>query len=67
MTGLSPRITKKELEKHFSNEGKVCLQKLSILYFFHGLKYRPPISNNSVFVLWTCCIFMGLLLALLYI
>jgi RNA recognition motif-containing protein len=24
VTGLSPRITKRELEKHFASEGKVC-------------------------------------------
>jgi len=30
VTGLSPRITKRELEKHFSAEGKVCSSLSSI-------------------------------------
>lgn len=28
VTGLSHRISKKDLERHFSSEGKVCLQKI---------------------------------------
>lgn len=28
VTGLSPRITKRELEKHFATEGKVCPQSI---------------------------------------
>lgn len=26
VTGLSARVSKRDLEKHFSNEGKVCLE-----------------------------------------
>lgn len=35
VTGLSPRITRRELEKHFASEGKVCvgMPPLSILFY----------------------------------
>lgn len=35
VTGLSPRITRRELEKHFASEGKVCvgMTPLSILFY----------------------------------
>lgn len=40
VTGLSPRITRRELEKHFASEGKVCVgMPLSILiYIFLSCK-----------------------------
>lgn len=33
VTGLSPRITKRELEKHFSSEGKVCVKCIWIYWY----------------------------------
>lgn len=34
VTGLSPRITKRELEKHFATEGTVCLDSLKFSISF---------------------------------
>lgn len=43
VTGLSPRITKRELEKHFASEGKVW-----ILFFFPNSKYSYELRRNVV-------------------
>lgn len=41
VTGLSPRITKRELEKHFSGEGTVCLIYVYCISFGSlGLKFK---------------------------
>lgn len=33
MTGLSPRVTKRDIEKHFSTEGKVYFYRLQMPSF----------------------------------
>lgn len=40
VTGLSTRVREKDLEKHFSSEGKVCMDgKPHILHLLHNVAF----------------------------
>ncbi len=40
VTGLSPRITKRELEKHFASEGKVCTSSFPAKFIASDLGFK---------------------------
>lgn len=57
VTGLSPRITKRELEKHFAAEGKVSI--LFIVFLFHYTKgWWVKSWFNAMWEWFLCAVFV---------
>lgn len=53
MTGLSPRITKRELEKHFATEGKVCPQSI---FTCGSSNIIVVVAYDSLGILYAVCL-----------